>query len=89
MGRYSFVPEGVVDGVEYVTVLDEGGNPQEYNLPRDVAEGRVMGEYPHPWHAEERVGLWYVVDARGGIVAGSFPSASAAWDWIERMYGGA
>lgn len=47
-----------------------------------------MDEYPHPWRVEQRVGWWYVVDASGGIVAGSFGTSSAAWAWLERMTGG-
>lgn len=39
-GVYKFVDEGTVGGVQYVTVLDAGGNPQEYNLPRHEALGR-------------------------------------------------
>jgi hypothetical protein len=37
--------EGKVDGVHYVTVLDAGGNPLEYNLTVSEAHDR----YPnHP-----------------------------------------
>jgi hypothetical protein len=35
---HTLVPEGTVDGVEYVTVLDAGGNPIEYNVRRAQAE---------------------------------------------------
>jgi hypothetical protein len=39
-GGFSFVSEGRIGAIEYVTVLDAGGNPQEYNLPREEAEAR-------------------------------------------------
>lgn len=35
---YTYVPEGVVDNVDYVTVLDEGGNPIVYSVTRAEAE---------------------------------------------------
>lgn len=34
---YRFSDEGRVDGVRYVTVLDDGGNPVEYNIAYDDA----------------------------------------------------
>lgn len=36
--NYRFVSDGTVDGIEYVTVLDEGDNPIEYSIPRWQAE---------------------------------------------------
>lgn len=47
-----------------------------------------MGDYPRPWHVEQRQGWWWVIDANDGIVAGPFGAASAAWAWIERATGG-
>jgi hypothetical protein len=38
MTRFKFVPEGAIGGIQYVTVLDEGGNPMVYNIPREEAE---------------------------------------------------
>jgi hypothetical protein len=35
--RHRFIDEGTFDGVQFVTVLDEGFNPQEYNIPLDQA----------------------------------------------------
>jgi len=36
--------EGHAGGVEYVTVLDAGGNPVEYNIPRHEAVSRYAAE---------------------------------------------
>lgn len=30
---YTFVNDGIVDGVQYVTVVDSGNNPAEYGIP--------------------------------------------------------
>ena len=40
---YQYSHEGIVGGVQYVTVLDAGGNPVEYNVEFDDAVRR----YPH------------------------------------------
>jgi hypothetical protein len=42
MPEYTFRSQGVVDGVEYVTVLDSGGNPMQYNLSRPEAEREYL-----------------------------------------------
>lgn len=42
--------EGIVDGVQYVTVLDEGYNPIEYEVPEDVARltyGVSLATHPY------------------------------------------
>jgi hypothetical protein len=36
--KYQFVNDGLIDGVQYVTVVDEGGNPIEYGIPLEQAE---------------------------------------------------
>lgn len=41
---YVMVDEGTIDGVQYVTVLDGGGNPQEYNITRADALARYFDE---------------------------------------------
>lgn len=33
----NFIDEGTVDGIRYVTVLDNGGNPIEYNIDYETA----------------------------------------------------
>jgi hypothetical protein len=40
----TFVPEGSMGGVRYVTVLDSGGNPLEYNAAEDDARARYGAE---------------------------------------------
>lgn len=35
---FRFVDEGLVHGVQYVTVVDEEGNPMEYNISLEEAE---------------------------------------------------
>lgn len=40
MSRYRYADEGSIGGVRHVTVLDRGGNPQEYNIPIDEARLR-------------------------------------------------
>lgn len=40
MEAYRFAAEGSVNGVEYVTVLDSGGNPVEYNITAEKASER-------------------------------------------------
>jgi len=41
---YVLSGEGHAGGIEYVTVLDAGGNPVEYNLPRREAVARYSAE---------------------------------------------
>lgn len=41
--QYKFVPEGFAYGSEYVTVLDNGDNPIEYQLPIATAKA-VYGD---------------------------------------------
>lgn len=56
----SFESEGIIDGTEYVTVLNETGDPLEYNLTRDEAT-RLYGPpvlttcplFPEPHTLEE------------------------------------
>jgi len=37
---FTFSDEGTIDGVQYVTVLDLGWNPMEYNIPLSDAIAR-------------------------------------------------
>lgn len=46
---YRFADEGTIAGVRYVTVLDEGGNPVEYN----VEYVRAHREYGQWWRDDE------------------------------------
>jgi hypothetical protein len=68
--RYTFESEGRVDGIEYVTVLDEGGNPVEYNIPRERAE-REYGdpatrlEYLRGEIRAERISQGEVIELQG------------------------
>lgn len=41
---YALSGEGHAGGIEYVTVLDAGGNPVEYNIPRSEAVSRYSAE---------------------------------------------
>lgn len=41
---YALSGEGHSEGVEYVTVIDAGGNPVEYNIPRSQAVERYAAE---------------------------------------------
>ena len=47
MEAYRFVREGAVDGIQYVTVLDSGDNPVEYEITLE--------------HANERYRLWLIL----------------------------
>lgn len=54
----------------------------------DQTDEPMSGEYPRPWRVEERVHAWFVVDARGGIVAGPFTAEAGAYLWLERWPNG-
>lgn len=46
---YTYSLEAKVEGIQYVTVLDEGGNPIEYEIPYMDAYARYGDEsWPEP-----------------------------------------
>lgn len=48
---WSVADEGVIDGVQHVTVLDEEGNPWEYEVTAAYAEreyGLTLANHPYP-----------------------------------------
>ena len=42
-----FADEGTIDGISYVTVLDGGYNPIEYEIPREQAERDYPAHRPY------------------------------------------
>jgi hypothetical protein len=49
----TFVDEGIIDGVQYVTVLDSGLNPLEFAVPLTDAEADYPGASIAPYPPEE------------------------------------
>jgi hypothetical protein len=46
---YTFSDEGTIDGVRYVTVLDEGGNPIVYNI--DFQQAKTDYAWNGQWYS--------------------------------------
>ena len=57
-------------------------NPEWFYGWNEEPEPPHPDEYPRPWRIAYHL-AWYVVDANGGTVAGSFGSSIAAQRWLD------